>query len=88
MGMALTTPVLAAAPSAAQQAEFDKVCLKNSGGNKSLCDCKSAQVVKLVDADFMKVVLSTMEGKSLPVDDSKAYAIYISKSNAVCAPGM
>ena len=29
-----------------------------------------------------------MKGGTLPVEQSKPYGIYVSKSNAVCAPGM
>lgn len=75
-------------PTAAQLTEFSKLCLKNSGGNTTLCTCKSAQAAKLIDTAFMTLVLATMGGKTLPVEDSKNYAIYISESNKVCAPGM
>jgi hypothetical protein len=71
-----------------QKAEFSKLCLKNSGGNQTLCTCKTNMVGKLIDSDFMKVVLDSMNGKTTPVGDTMKYAIYISKSNAVCAPGM
>ncbi len=43
---------------------------------------------KLIDSDFMQVVLDSMAGKTTPVNDTMKYAVYISKSNAVCAPGM
>ena len=72
----------------AQKAEFTKLCLKNSGGNQTLCTCKTNMVGKLIDSDFMKVVLDSMNGGTTPVDDTMKYAVYISKSNAVCAPGM
>ena len=79
---------LAAPPTAEQKAQFMKLCLKNSGGNQTLCTCKDAQLDKLIDSDFMKVVLDSMNGKTTPVADTMKYAVYISKSNAVCAPGM
>ena len=72
----------------AQKAEFTKLCLKNSGGNHTLCTCKVNMVGKLIDSDFMKVVLDSMNGKTTPVNDTMKYAVYISKSNATCAPGM
>jgi hypothetical protein len=78
----------AAAPSESQKAQFVNECLRVSGGNSTLCSCKAEQAMKLIDADFMAVVLRTMNGATLPVDQSKRYAVYISKSNAVCAPGM
>ena len=73
---------------AAQKAEFSKLCLKNSGDNTTLCTCKEKLLDKLVDEAFMTLVLATMNGKTLPVEDSKNYAVYISQSNKVCAPGM
>ncbi len=72
----------------AQKAAFSKICLKNSGGNSTLCTCKVAQLGKLIDAQFMDLVLGAMNGKTLPVEDSHNYAVYISGSNKVCAPGM
>jgi hypothetical protein len=36
----------------------------------------------------MQVVLDSMNGKTTPVEDTMKYAVYIGKSNAVCAPGM
>ncbi len=88
--LALTlTPALAATPPTAEQkAAFLSQCLKNSDGNTTLCTCKAEQAMKLIDTDFMKIVLATMKGGTLPVDQSKPYAVYVSKSNAVCAPGM
>lgn len=78
----------ASPPTPEQEAQFLAQCLKNSGGNKTLCTCKADQAMKLIDTDFMKIVLATMKGQTLPVAQSKPYAIYISKSNKVCAPGM
>ena len=79
---------MAAPPTAAQKAQFLKECLKNSDGNQTLCTCKQAQLDKLIDRDFMQVVLDSMNGKTTPVEDTMKYAVYIGKSNAVCAPGM
>jgi hypothetical protein len=80
--------VQAGPPTEAQKAQFLSECMKVSGGNSTLCNCKADQATKLIDADFMALVLKTMNGATLPVDQSKPYAIYISRSNAVCAPGM
>ena len=83
------TPLTGGSPvTDAQKSEFTKICLKNSGNNTTLCTCKVAQVGKLIDAQFMDLVLSAMSGKTLPVEDSHNYAVYISGSNKVCAPGM
>lgn len=84
----LVSPAFAAPPSDAQLSEFYKQCMRNSGDNTTLCTCKKEQLPKLVDAEFMTIVLSTMEGKALPIEQSKPYGLYISKSNAICAPGM
>lgn len=80
--------VQAAAPTVAQKEKFLSECLRVSGGNSTLCSCKADMAMKLVDADFMELVLKTMNGQTLPVQYSRDYAVYISKSNAVCAPGM
>ena len=86
--MLATGAAFAAPPTDAQTAEFYKQCMKNSGDNATLCACKRDLLPKLVDAEFMAVVLSAMEGKSLTEAQNKPYGIYISKSNHVCAPGM
>lgn len=78
----------ASPPTAGQKAAFVKECLRNSGGNGTLCNCKAEQAMKLIDQKFMDIVLATMNGKTLPVEQSRPYAVYISESNAVCAPGM
>ena len=75
-------------PTPAQKASFLAQCLKNSGDNSTLCTRKAEQVMKLADEPFMEVILATMKGGTLPVEQSKPYGIYVSKSNAVCAPGM
>ncbi len=83
------TPLTGGSPvTDAQKAQFTKLCLKNSGGNSTLCNCKVAQLSKLIDEPFMALVLSAMGGQTLPVEDSHNYAVYISASNRVCAPGM
>jgi hypothetical protein len=89
LGAAAPTPLKGGPPpTAAQMAEFSKLCLKRSAGNTTLCTCKTAQAPKLIDGAFMTLVLASMNDKTLPVEDSKNYAIYISASNKVCAPGM
>ena len=80
--------IAAAPPTAAQKSQFVKECLRNSGGNTALCDCKAEQVMKLADEAFMDVILASMNGKPLSHDQNVPYGNYISKSNRVCAPGM
>lgn len=79
---------LAGPPTAAQLERFTKECLRNSGGNTSLCTCKAEQAKTLADEAFMDVILASMNGKPLSHEQNVPYGIYISKSNAVCAPGM
>jgi hypothetical protein len=76
------------APTDAQIAQFSKECLRNSGGNTTMCECKAEQAKKLVDESFMDVIIASMNGKALSHEQNVPYGIYISKSNAVCAPGM
>jgi hypothetical protein len=78
----------AAPPTEAQKSAFLKECLRNSSGNTTLCNCKAEQVMKLADEPFMEVILASMNGKALSHEQNVPYGIYISKSNAVCAPGM
>lgn len=87
--LALMPAVTQAAPvTEEQKTQFMHECMRNSGDNSTLCTCKTDMAVKLIDAEFMAIVLKTMNGATLPVDESKNYAVYISRSNSVCAPGM
>lgn len=83
----LTTPALAAAPTAEQKAEFYDACVKTSG-NVALCTCKADAAVKLVDQDFMAVVLASMKGKTLDDKYAVAYNDYIVESTRACGMGM
>lgn len=76
---------LAAAPSEAQKAEFYKTCVGISQ-NVELCTCKADAAVKLIDADFMALVIASMQGKSPPESSYKAYNDYVARSNQVCKP--
>ena len=84
---ALTTPALAAAPSAEQKAQFYDACVKTSG-NVALCTCKADAAVQLVDNDFMAVVLASMKGKTLDDKYAVAYNDYIVESTRACGMGM
>jgi hypothetical protein len=83
----MTAPALAAAPSAEQKAEFYEACVGTSG-NVKLCTCKAEAAVKLVDRDFMGVVLASMKGKSLADEYAVAYNNYIVESTRACGMGM
>ena len=78
----------AAPPTDAQIARFTKECIRNSSGNTTLCECKAKQARTLADEAFMEVILASMDGKPLSHEQNVPYGVYISKSNAVCAPGM
>lgn len=81
------SPALAASPSAEQKAEFYDACVKTSG-NVELCTCKADAAVKLVDHDFMAVVLASMKGKTLDDKYAVAYNDYIVESTRACGMGM
>ncbi|MEO7220955.1 MAG: hypothetical protein ABIY37_00635 [Devosia sp.] len=83
----LTGPVLAGAPTAAQKAEFYASCVKTSN-NTELCTCKAAAAIKLVDEDFMAVIVASMQGKTLADQYAVAYNDYIVESTRACGMGM
>jgi hypothetical protein len=85
LGM-LTAPALAAAPSAEQRSEFYKTCM-GIAQDDGLCSCKADAALKLIDAEFMGMVIASMKGKAPPSSQNVAYNNYIAKSNAVCKPG-
>jgi hypothetical protein len=82
----LTGTAHAAPPSDEQLAEFYKTCVGISQ-NETLCSCKREVAPKLLDADFMAVVISSMKGKAPPSEYDVPYNDYIAQSNAVCIPG-
>jgi len=83
---ALTGSALAGPPSSEQKAEFYKVCM-GIASNDTLCACKREATTKLIDADFMTVVIASMKGKTAPEEVTVAYDTYIAQSNAICIPG-
>ena len=85
LGM-LTVPAFAAAPSAEQRAEFYKTCM-GIAQNDALCSCKADAALKLVDSDFMAMVIASMKGKAPPAEQNVPYNDYIAKSNQICKPG-
>ncbi|WDR01663.1 hypothetical protein PSQ19_13005 [Devosia algicola] len=81
----LVYPVLAAAPSAAQKTEFHSVCM-GIAHDETLCSCKAEATPRLIDSDFMSVVIASMKGKSLDPKYAVAYNTYVAKSNQICKP--
>lgn len=87
LALVSTSAALAAAPSMEQKAEFYDACVKTSG-NVELCTCKADAAIKLVDQDFMTVVLASMKGKTLDDKYAVAYNTYIVESTRACGMGM
>lgn len=82
----LIMPALAAKPSAEQRTEFYATCM-GIAQDDALCSCKADTALKLVDADFMAMVIASMKGKAPPAEQNVPYNDYIAQSNAVCKPG-
>jgi hypothetical protein len=76
----------AAPPSAAQKAEFYKVCVGISQ-NAPLCTCKADAAMTLIDADFMAVVIASMQGRPVEARYYDAYNTYIARSTQACGMG-
>ena len=79
-------PALASPPSAAQKDEFTKVCVGISQ-NVALCTCKADAAMRLIDSDFMAVVIASMKGKDVPADLYDTYNDYIARSTEACGMG-
>ena len=85
MGVALTAPAFAAAPTPAQKTEFYQVCM-GIASDDTLCSCKADAAMTLIDERFMGVVIASMKGGSPAEGDYAAYNAYVAKSNQVCKP--
>lgn len=72
-------------PTEAQKAEFYKTCVGISQ-DVELCTCKADAAMKLIDDEFMGLVIASMKGKSPPSDSYKKYNDYVARSNQVCKP--
>lgn len=81
----MSSAVLAAPPTAEQKADFYKTCYGISQ-NETLCTCKAEAALKLIDAEFMAIVIASMKGKALDQKYYDAYNTYVGKSNQVCKP--
>lgn len=85
LGLAAGTS-LAAAPSAAQKAEFRAVCIKISG-DETLCSCKADAAMTLIDGQMMTYVIAGMKGAgNAPTDVQREWNTYIARSNQICKP--
>lgn len=83
MGLMLT-PALAA-PTAEQKDRFYAVCM-GIAQDATLCGCKAEAAMTLIDEEFMAMVISAMQGGSVPQGDYRAYNAYVARSNQVCKP--
>ncbi|HHY49514.1 MAG TPA: hypothetical protein GYA10_07185 [Alphaproteobacteria bacterium] len=83
----LTGVAVAAPPTPEQRARFYDQCVKTSQ-NEPLCTCKAEAATKLVDAEFMDVILASMAGRTLDPKYNLAYNDYIVESTRACGMGM
>jgi hypothetical protein len=83
----VSTAASAAAPSSEQKAAFYKSCVKN-GGDQQLCTCKADAAMKLVDSEFMDVIITAMSGGSFLRKYDVPYNDYIVESTRACGMGM
>lgn len=85
--LALLAGTAAAAPPTTDQlAQFHRTCVGISD-NEPLCTCKRDAAEKLVDGEFMAVIIAAMQGTTPPSRYDVPYNDYIAQSNAICIPG-
>jgi hypothetical protein len=87
LGMLLlgTSAALAAPPTAEQKAQFHGVCM-TIAQDETLCSCKAEATSKLIDSEFMAIVIDSMRGKTLDPKYAVAYNDYVAHSNQICKP--
>jgi len=82
----VTTPALAGPPTEAQKAQFYKTCM-GIAQDDTLCSCKRDATTRLIDEQFMEIVVAAMQGKTPPDSAAVPYNDYIARSNQICKPG-
>lgn len=85
-GGAMAKSAITNPPTAEQKADFYKACTVR--GTAELCTCKADAAMKLIDTDFMAVVIASMKDKPTPKEDTLAYDKYIAASTKACGMGM
>ena len=80
-----THAALAAPPTAEQKTEFHRVCM-SIAQDETLCSCKAEATDKLIDSDFMAIVIDSMRGKTLAPEYAVRYNDYVAHSNQICKP--
>ena len=73
-------------PTDAQLQAFYAACIHVAPEATVLCKCKKDAAPKLIDADFMDVVIASIKGKPLAAKYYDAYNNYIARSNQICKP--
>ena len=76
---------MAAPPTSEQKAEFHATCM-GIAQDETLCSCKAEATDKLIDSDFMTVVIASMGGKTLDPKYAVRYNDYVAHSNQICKP--
>jgi hypothetical protein len=84
--LAMTGAAFAAPPSEGQKAEFYAACTKQ--GAAELCSCKADAAMKIVDSEFMDVIIASIKGKPLAAEYYNTYNDYIVASTQACGMGM
>ena len=75
----------AAPPTAEQKAEFHATCM-GIAQDETLCSCKAEATDKLIDSEFMTVVIASMRGQTLDPKYAVQYNDYVAHSNQICKP--
>ena len=73
-------------PTDAQLQAFYAACIHVAPEARVLCKCKKDAAPKLIDAEFMDVVIASIKGKPLAAKYYDAYNNYIARSNQICKP--
>jgi hypothetical protein len=73
-------------PTAAQLDAFYAACIHVAPEASVLCKCKEDAAPKIIDTDFMAVVIASIKGKPLEAKYYDAYNNYIARSNQICKP--
>ena len=73
-------------PSDAQLKAFYAACIHVAPEATVLCKCKEEAAPKLIDADFMEIVIASIKGKPLAAKYYDTYNNYIARSNQICKP--
>jgi len=73
-------------PTDAQLQAFYAACIHVAPEATVLCKCKKDAAPKLIDAEFMDVVIASIKGKPLAAKYYDAYNNYIARSNQICKP--